>query len=471
MGYCVFADGSECEEWAFYRGECEPATAAAGVANPASAYCFEQGGKLEIRSATDGETGYCVFADGTECEEWAFMRDDCGPGSSGALSLVTSDISTDDLVASVKSQFPEGAFEDVLALPLQYPADQDPLWAVYSVGGRNYNLASPPAHFVAIYTYRDEAWESLGRLEFEFEEDANAAAVPDYVFEYGVQQVQIAPQRTWLTLEGGMGAHSGTFHLLSFDGTHLRVEIAGDAASPGAGSVFDVNGDGMLDVLLNRTNPYIFCYACGVRQVLYQVFEWNRPNARFFEMQLQPLLMGQPQPLREPANRAVSLAEAGLWKDAVAASAEAMALLPEFPEADTTLVTWNDALIRLHAEDATASARDSGYPLLSWVLYGDYEAAMDIVREVAPEEVFSPESPLIVDTAAEQWVSELSNYLTRYTTTALWEKPDLAAAYFLRGWAAYLREPDSDQILADVARAAELAPDDAFLAACVGLLQ
>ncbi|MEA3339639.1 MAG: DUF333 domain-containing protein [Chloroflexota bacterium] len=23
-GVCVFSDGSECEEWAFFRGECEP---------------------------------------------------------------------------------------------------------------------------------------------------------------------------------------------------------------------------------------------------------------------------------------------------------------------------------------------------------------------------------------------------------------------------------------------------------------
>ncbi|MBU1866793.1 MAG: DUF333 domain-containing protein, partial [Actinobacteria bacterium] len=23
-GVCVFPDGSECDEWAFFRGECEP---------------------------------------------------------------------------------------------------------------------------------------------------------------------------------------------------------------------------------------------------------------------------------------------------------------------------------------------------------------------------------------------------------------------------------------------------------------
>ncbi|MBN1138650.1 MAG: DUF333 domain-containing protein, partial [Anaerolineae bacterium] len=26
-------------------------------------------------------TGYCVFPDGTECEEWAFQRGECMPGT------------------------------------------------------------------------------------------------------------------------------------------------------------------------------------------------------------------------------------------------------------------------------------------------------------------------------------------------------------------------------------------------------
>ena len=85
VGYCVFADGSECEEWAFFRGECtppgvEPKPAAevfANMANPSSVYCIENGGKSEIRQGDGGEVGYCVFADGSECEEWAFFRGEC----------------------------------------------------------------------------------------------------------------------------------------------------------------------------------------------------------------------------------------------------------------------------------------------------------------------------------------------------------------------------------------------------------
>ncbi|GAB4480077.1 MAG: hypothetical protein Kow00124_26420 [Anaerolineae bacterium] len=83
-GYCLFEDGSECEEWAFYRGECQPGQSSAapvGMPNPASVYCEEQGGTLEIRTdASGGQYGVCIFEDGSECDEWAFYRGECQPG-------------------------------------------------------------------------------------------------------------------------------------------------------------------------------------------------------------------------------------------------------------------------------------------------------------------------------------------------------------------------------------------------------
>lgn len=47
---------------------------AANMANPASAYCKEQGGKLEIRHEQDGEVGYCHLAYGRVVEEWVLYR-------------------------------------------------------------------------------------------------------------------------------------------------------------------------------------------------------------------------------------------------------------------------------------------------------------------------------------------------------------------------------------------------------------
>ena len=50
------------------------------LANPASVFCEENGGTLEIRDEADGQVGVCVFPDGSECEEWAYYRGECGPG-------------------------------------------------------------------------------------------------------------------------------------------------------------------------------------------------------------------------------------------------------------------------------------------------------------------------------------------------------------------------------------------------------
>jgi putative hemolysin len=50
------------------------------LANPASVYCEKNGGTLEIRDDVDGQVGICVFPDGSECDEWAFYRGECSPG-------------------------------------------------------------------------------------------------------------------------------------------------------------------------------------------------------------------------------------------------------------------------------------------------------------------------------------------------------------------------------------------------------
>ena len=48
--------------------------------NPASVNCKETGGELDIRSEPKGQYGVCKFNDGTECEEWAYFRGTCKPG-------------------------------------------------------------------------------------------------------------------------------------------------------------------------------------------------------------------------------------------------------------------------------------------------------------------------------------------------------------------------------------------------------
>ena len=54
----------------------------ANMPNPASVYCEQNGNKLEIRTAADGsQSGVCVFPDGSTCDEWAYFRGECGPAA------------------------------------------------------------------------------------------------------------------------------------------------------------------------------------------------------------------------------------------------------------------------------------------------------------------------------------------------------------------------------------------------------
>ncbi|WP_425337639.1 putative hemolysin [Pusillimonas caeni] len=42
--------------------------------NPASVYCIERGGTLDIKQRPEGDLTMCVLSDGTRVEEWEFYR-------------------------------------------------------------------------------------------------------------------------------------------------------------------------------------------------------------------------------------------------------------------------------------------------------------------------------------------------------------------------------------------------------------
>jgi len=48
--------------------------------NPASKNCLDKGGKLKTVEETAGTLGICEFTDGTQCEEWKFFRGECQAG-------------------------------------------------------------------------------------------------------------------------------------------------------------------------------------------------------------------------------------------------------------------------------------------------------------------------------------------------------------------------------------------------------
>jgi putative hemolysin len=55
-------------------------TSVPNLPNPASVYCEQNGGTLDLRQdATGGVAGICIFPGGSECDEWAYYRGECRP--------------------------------------------------------------------------------------------------------------------------------------------------------------------------------------------------------------------------------------------------------------------------------------------------------------------------------------------------------------------------------------------------------
>lgn len=79
-GVCTFADNRQCEEWAFFRGECPfGGRKITGYVTPASRYCVITGGYYEVTASsnTDQEQGTCSFKNGKACDAIAYYSGKC----------------------------------------------------------------------------------------------------------------------------------------------------------------------------------------------------------------------------------------------------------------------------------------------------------------------------------------------------------------------------------------------------------
>ena len=64
-------------------------TPVVGLANPASVFCVEQGGTVEIVDETDGQVGYCNLPDGNRVEEWEYSRSE-NPAATATTTTTTT---------------------------------------------------------------------------------------------------------------------------------------------------------------------------------------------------------------------------------------------------------------------------------------------------------------------------------------------------------------------------------------------
>ncbi len=334
------------------------------------------------------------------------------------------------------------------------------LWAAFSTGMRTFDPLTN--HQVAIYTY-DNGWQELARRELTSDDPAANGVSPDILGDNSLNQVLVEPTHIWLTVQGVVGAHGGAFLALNFDGASLNIVTGNFNGSPDAGHVSDINGDGRGEVLLNLTEPYIFAYASGVRLVDYAILRWD--GRQLTPVQLTPLPDSAPAAARDATNQAIMLAEAGLWPDAQAAAQQAVSAAP-----DDETATWNAHFINYNSDAKRSAGGYWGpYPLLIYVFYGDYAAAVDVVRVYSAAELFSANSPMIMGTVAEGWQEQLGQILVFNAGSALNVRPDLAPAYFLRAWGRYLVNASDPDIKTDLQKAFELAPADSLYAEALTL--
>jgi hypothetical protein len=333
-----------------------------------------------------------------------------------------------------------------------------PLWAVFTEG----MASSDPGqgHFVAIYTHDGQGWQELDRVVL--------TSCAEYVGSESLAQVDVEPSRAWLELQSGTGAHSGCYDLFSFDGEALRLEVSNWHSSPGAGWLEDLDDDGSPEVILNLTEDYVFYYASGLRYPRFKALRWD--GDQLVEVQLSTVPQDPLSQAQGLNNRAVELARAGLWREARAVIGQALAVEVEDLDVEQTLA-WNEALIELQARALADQVDEGVYPLLENAFYGDYDAVLDAMRPHSVEEIWGPETPLVVGTVAEGWEFELSTWISRTTNLALRAQPDLAPALLLRGWGAHLGTPGNGQTVSDVERAAELVPGEPLFAQSAAHLQ
>ena len=401
-------------------------------------------------------------------------------------------------------------------------------WIAHTTGLRSFDPDTP--HAVGVYVREVDGWQEVSLLQLTGLQEGVTAG-PDYLNDGGVMPVQIGPAgntagdsasdgtQLWLHVEGGAGAHGGVCDILRLADDTLTQELDSFSASPGGCEVEDVNGDGANEVVLDATDPYVFCYACGVRLVDYVVQRWDGQS--FTRVNLEPLPAAAPPELDSRNDELLRLVQGGLWKGALAlaespVTAGSPVLAPSAgvtaTEAatatgtitDTGLITsditgtvtlttsagttatasvtgdpsgvyaWNTALVRLigEARRTDAERADHPYPLLAQVFYGDYPAAVDVMRVYSASQLFAWPSALVSGTVAVGWESTLADHITTTTSAAIDVNPQLAAAFFVRGWGEWLRGASAwastaGDLPPDAAPTNEVAIDDAALAAAV----
>ena len=336
----------------------------------------------------------------------------------------------------IRQEFPDAEAQPVHVFPLRLSDGTGEFWGAVTDGPQPARITADDEvlnffHFAAVYRLDEgNEWIEVDRLEIEtapqrtlVELSATGWVTPD------------GAPAAWITVRGGTGAHAGTLDIIRFDGETLRTELSWLSARPNAGEVADLDGDGTVEVVVNSSDPYVFCYACAVelkREILYW---WN--GSRLVPVDLRAPITNVPDGVADQVDEVVALAQAGLWREAALAAIATAKQVPESAE-----VRWLSVLVNRTAAARLIHAGSVAQPLLTMVFAGEYGAAADLMRALDPGQAFALDGPLIVDTEAERDLSTMATQLLDHTTRALAAAPDRAEIHAVHALALTLASPD-----------------------------
>ena len=254
-------------------------------------------------------------------------------------------------------EFPGVETQPVHVIPLGLPEVTGVYWWVVTDGPQPAKITSGDEvdnffHFVAVFMRTAGGdWSEVGRLEIESAPQRTQVEVLTTGWE--------APggePSAWIAVRGGTGAHAGTLDVIGFDGTALSTALSRITQRQYLSEFLDLDGDGLLEVVLNDSDPYIFCFTCATELQRVALYRWTGAQLERVELRA-PLDASDDQ-----TERVVALAKADLWREAAAAAVDASRAFSESAEVRwlSILVNWT-AVARLnYARGSGTTAADAG---------------------------------------------------------------------------------------------------------------
>ena len=202
-----------------------------------------------------------------------------------------------------------------------------------------------------------------------------------------------SPIGTLIEAHGETGAHGVTYDVLTWDGVRLLVtasefsDVPGNAVAPGAaGRLEDLDGDGIPEVIADRTDGYPFWYSSQVWRGDAAVLRWN--GYEFTEVALE-LDEAMGPGAAEHTRAAIALAEAGWLREAASRTGAARDADP-----GNGTAVWNHLLLQTRADAAAGTAAGSPLAWAGAAVNGDWEGAVDLLRNVGSKGLLSIDAAL-----------------------------------------------------------------------------